>query len=145
MLEYIALQTSGRPTLYNFSLIKINCYIKFAEISLLILSEKDSQEKSLDWNEVFLVPVNLSSGWITFSSCMLQAQNRVHEFLEEARNLLVNQVVMTSYNKKTYTIGGIEMDKKVTSPYKEGNPESFLEYYERVCSRQYQNLKLKRH
>jgi len=62
-----------------------------------------------------------------------QAKNRVHEFQEEANVLLVNQVVMTVYNKKTYTVGGIESAKSVNSPYKsDGTGETFVEYYKRV-------------
>lgn len=64
---------------------------------------------------------------------LLQRQKRVHEFREEANYFLVNQVVMTIYNKKTYTVGGVETGKSVNSPYKsDGTGETFVEYYKRV-------------
>lgn len=64
---------------------------------------------------------------------LLQDKGRLGEFQEEAHALLVNQVVMTNYNKKTYTIGGIEMTKNINSPYKsDGTGETFVEYYKRV-------------
>jgi hypothetical protein len=63
----------------------------------------------------------------------LQGQKRLGKFQEEANCLLANQVVFTRYNKKTYTIGGVEMAKSLNSPYKaDGTGETFLGYYKRV-------------
>jgi len=57
----------------------------------------------------------------------------VHEFIAEANAILMNQVVMTVYNKKTYTVGGVELPKCLNTPYKsDGTRETFVEYYKRV-------------